>query len=121
MPYSKYQYVAKVAELQSISKAAAKLFISQPALTRIILNIETELGTTLFNRSVLPIQLTYAGKRYLEEARRIWEIDESFRRELQEISELKRGVLNIGINYAAGALWLPLICQNFTGNIQLSP
>ena len=89
MPYSKYQYVAKVAELQSISKAAAKLFISQPALTRIILNIETELGTTLFNRSVLPIQLTYAGKRYLEEARRIWEIDESFRRELQEISELK--------------------------------
>ena len=71
MPYSKYQYVAKVAELQSISKAAAKLFISQPALTRIILNIETELGTTLFNRSVLPIQLTYAGKRYLEEARRI--------------------------------------------------
>ena len=59
MPYSKYQYVAKVAELQSISKAAAKLFISQPALTRIILNIETELGTTLFNRSVLPIQLTY--------------------------------------------------------------
>lgn len=64
MPYSKYQYVAKVAELQSISKAAAKLFISQPALTRIILNIETELGTTLFNRSVLPIQLTCAGKRY---------------------------------------------------------
>lgn len=54
MPYSKYQYVAKVAELQSISKAAAKLFISQPALTRIILNIETELGTALFNRSVLP-------------------------------------------------------------------
>ena len=43
MPYSKYQYVAKVAELQSISKAAAKLFISQPALTRIILKIETEL------------------------------------------------------------------------------
>ena len=40
MPYSKYQYVAKVADLQSISKAAAKLFISQPALTRIILNIE---------------------------------------------------------------------------------
>lgn len=113
MPYSKYQYVAKVAELQSISKAAAKLFISQPALTRIILNIETELGTTLFNRSVLPIQLTYAGKRYLEEARRIWEIDESFRRELQEISELKRGVLNIGINYAAGALWLPLILPEF--------
>ena len=49
----------------------------------------------------------------MEAARRIWEIDESFRRELQEISELKRGVLNIGINHAAGALWLPLILPEF--------
>ena len=68
MIYSKYKYIAAVAELRSISKAAQKLYISQPALTRIVMNIEEELGTPLFNCAALPIQLTYAGERYLEEA-----------------------------------------------------
>ncbi len=71
------------------------------------------MGTPLFNRSVLPIQLTYAGERYLEEARRILAIDNSLRRELQEISEMKRGTLKIGTNYAASALWLPHILPVF--------
>ena len=54
MIYSKYEYVAKVAELRSVSKAAQALYISQPALTRIISNIEKDLGIKLFNRSVIP-------------------------------------------------------------------
>ena len=113
MIYSKYQFIATVAELHSITKAAQKLYISQPALTRIILSVENELGTPLFNRSVLPIQLTYAGERYLQEAKRILSIDDSLRKELQEISELKRGSLTIGTNYAASALWLPHILPVF--------
>ena len=96
MIYSKYHYVAKVASLRSISKAAQELYISQPALTRVISNLEKELGVTLFNRSVIPLQLTYAGERYLEEAKRVLSIDESLRKELQEISEVKRGNLSIG-------------------------
>ena len=113
MIYSKYKYIAAVAELRSISKAAQKLYISQPALTRIVMNIEEELGTPLFNRAALPIQLTYAGERYLEEARRVLAIDSSLRRELQEISEMKRGLLKIGTNYAASNLWLPHILPVF--------
>lgn len=113
MIYSKYKYIATVAELHSISKAAQKLYISQPALTRIIINVENELGMPLFNRSVLPIQLTFAGERYLEEAKRIISIDEALRNELLEISEMKRGILNIGTNYAASALWLPHILPAF--------
>ena len=113
MIYSKYHYVAKVASLRSISKAAQELYISQPALTRVISNLEKELGVTLFNRSVIPLQLTYAGERYLEEAKRVLSIDESLRKELQEISEVKRGNLSIGANYAASALWLPHILPVF--------
>ena len=111
--YSKYRYIEKVAALRSISKAAQELYISQPALTRIISNLEKELGVMLFNRSVIPLQLTYAGERFLEESRRILDIDEALRKELQEISETKRGTLSIGANYAANALWLPHILPVF--------
>ena len=113
MIYEKYHYIEKVASLRSISKAAQELYISQPALTRIISSVEKELGIMLFNRSVLPLQLTYAGERFLEEARRILDLDAALRKELQEISEAKRGHLSIGANYAANALWLPHILPVF--------
>ena len=113
MIYEKYHYIEKVASLRSISKAAQELYISQPALTRIISSVEKELGIMLFNRSVLPLQLTYAGERFLEEARRILDLDAALRKELQEISEAKRSHLSIGANYAANALWLPHILPVF--------
>ena len=113
MIYEKYHYIEKVASLRSISKAAQELYISQPALTRIISSVEKELGIMLFNRSVLPLQLTYAGERFLEEARRILDLDAALQKELQEISEAKRGHLSIGANYAANALWLPHILPVF--------
>lgn len=113
MIYSKYEYVAKVAELRSVSKAAQELYISQPALTRIISGIEKDLGIKLFNRSVIPLALTYAGERFLAESRRILDIDKMLHKEMQEIAERKRGHLFIGADYAASALWLPHILPVF--------
>ena len=113
MIYSKYEYVAKVAEYHSISKAAQALYISQPALTRIIIGIEEDLGVKLFNRSVIPLTLTYAGERFLAESRRILAIDKMLHKEMQEIAEKKRGHLFIGADYAASALWLPHILPIF--------
>lgn len=51
MDFKKLKYVLTVAEEQSISKAAAALFISQPSLSHIISNIEDELGVRIFNRT----------------------------------------------------------------------
>lgn len=114
MIYDKYPYIQKVAELQNISKAAKELYISQPALTRIITNLETELGVCLFNRSVLPIKLTYAGERYLAEAKRVHEIDMALKQEMQEIAVMKRGTLLVGADYCASSLWLPHILPAFS-------
>lgn len=111
--YEKYEYIAKVAELQSISKAAQELYITQPSLTRLIAGLEAELGISLFNRSKLPIQLTYAGERYLEEAKKILAIDKALRFEFQEMQELKKGSLTIGSSYAASTIWLPHILPQF--------
>ena len=62
----RYDYVIKVAELKSISKAAEELYMSQPALTKAINNIEEEFGIQLFNRKIKPISLTYAGEIFVD-------------------------------------------------------
>ena len=56
-----YRYVISIAENASISKAAKDLFISQPALTKYLNKLEEELGVRLFDRTVNPIRITYAG------------------------------------------------------------
>ena len=50
----------------SISRAAQKLFISQPSLSVMIHKIEEEIGTPLFDRTSKPIRLTEAGQEYIK-------------------------------------------------------
>ena len=55
-----FLYVNQIAECGSMTKAAAALFITQPALSNYISKLEEELGVRLFDRSVTPLRLTYA-------------------------------------------------------------
>ena len=64
-------YFLKIAELRSINKAAAKLYVSQPSLSQSIKNLEDELNIRLFRRSNKGVVLTEDGKRFLQYAERI--------------------------------------------------
>lgn len=67
-----------VAEEDSFAGAARKLGISPPAVTRAITSLENRLGVKLFNRTTRFVRTTDAGRRYLENARRILaELDEA--------------------------------------------
>ena len=59
-------YIRTVAEERSVSKAAQKLFITQPSLSQCIQRIESALGTRLFTRTSSGLILTYAGERYCQ-------------------------------------------------------
>ena len=61
------KYFLKLAEELSFVRAADKLFISQPPLSRQIKELETELGATLFERNNKRVILTDAGKYYQKE------------------------------------------------------
>ena len=71
MTLQQLKYVITIAETGSMSKAAEKLFMSQPSLTSAIKDLEKELGLSLFYRSSKGVTLTQEGARFLPYARAV--------------------------------------------------
>src|SRR6059058_3584351 len=65
------RYFIGVAEEENVSRAALKLHVSQPALSRQIRDLEDELGFLLLERSAKSVRLTEAGRAFLTEARAV--------------------------------------------------
>lgn len=113
MSFKKLKYIITIAECRSISKAACELFISQPSLSSILSNMEKNLGVSLFDRSTNPISLTYAGEKYVETAKKILSLESNLKKELIDISTMKKGKITIGIPSVRGTHVLPLILPKF--------
>lgn len=107
MDFDKFNYLITVADLRSISLAAKKCFISQPALTRCISKVEDDLGIKLFDRSSTPIALTYAGERYIAGIRNLCALKYELDKEMEDISQLKKGRITVGIPNTRSTTWLP--------------
>jgi LysR family transcriptional regulator, benzoate and cis,cis-muconate-responsive activator of ben and cat genes len=65
------RYFVAAAEAENVSRAAVRLHVSQPALSRQIRDLEEELGFFLFERGAKSVRLTEAGKAFLREARAV--------------------------------------------------
>lgn len=65
------RYFVAVAEQENVSRAALKLHVSQPGISRQIHDLEDELGFPLFERTAKALRLTEAGKTFLNEARAV--------------------------------------------------
>ena len=113
LDFTKFRYVEMVAELKSFTKAADKLYISQPALTKSIAKLERDLGLKLFGRTATPVQLTYAGERYLAGMKNIAAMRYQLSRELEDISNMRRERLIVGIPDTRSQRWLPKILPAF--------
>lgn len=116
-------YVYEVYKEGSFSKAAAKLFISQPALSATVKKVEKKIGALIFDRSTNPVHLTECGKKYIKMVEKIMEMEEEFSGYVSNLSELSTGHLSVGGTYLFSAYVLPGILQKFQDlypNVKLS-
>ena len=106
-------YVKTIADEKSITKAAQKLYLTQPSLSHCVTNIEKQLGTRLFRRTSAGLQLTYAGEKYYRMACEVLRVYAAFESEISEETDLVRGRITMGItNYLATDL-LPRVLPAF--------
>ncbi len=97
----------------SITAASKKLFVSQPALSQTIRQVEEELGAPVFNRDTHHIELTYAGKLYIEAFRRIQLIDQNLHARVSDSKNEVFGTFRLGISVQRGLQLLPLVIPSF--------
>ena len=107
------EYVIVIAQEKTLSKAAERLFVSQPALSRFLLKLEDELGLPLFERKKRQLIPTYAGELYLETARNILQLQQKLEKDLSMLKEINHGKLSIGITPGRGHTVLPRILPDF--------
>jgi DNA-binding transcriptional LysR family regulator len=89
------RYFVAVAESLNFTKAAARLHLAQPSLTRQIHNLEEEIGVRLLNRSKSHVGLTEEGRSFLIDARRILTLATESVQAVQRLSRGETGQLNI--------------------------
>lgn len=106
-------YVKTIAEERSISAAARKLFIAQPSLSQSLHRIEEALGTKLFDRTQRGLQLTVAGKKYLQMANQVLKLYDDLKADLHDADELKTGSVTFGITRILGRILLPEVLPTF--------
>jgi Transcriptional regulator len=113
MDFRQLQYILKVAEERSFSKAAQKLFIAQPSLSQYVQKIELELGVQLFDRSSTPLKATFAGELYIETAKRILDLKDQLYQQIDDIANLKKGRVTIGLSPFRSTYIMPKVLPFF--------
>jgi len=107
MTLNELRYIVAVARERSFGRAAAKCFVSQPALSVAIQKLEEELGAPLFERGKSEVTITPVGERIVEQAQKV--LEETAR--IREIAQAGRnqlvGLLKLGIIYTVGPYLLP--------------
>lgn len=91
------QYAIALSRVRNFSQVAEQLNISQPALSKQILNLEAELGVKLFDRNTSPLTLTSAGEHFIREARDLLYKEDQLLRSMERFKSGEAGQLTIGI------------------------
>ncbi|MBH8565850.1 LysR family transcriptional regulator [Nostoc sp. CENA67] len=102
-----------VAEHLHFTRAAEELYITQPAVSAAIHNLEQEYGVKLFHRIGRHIEIAEAGKLLQVEARKILDQVALTERGLRELNNLQRGELKLGSSLTIGNYWLPSKISEF--------
>jgi DNA-binding transcriptional LysR family regulator len=105
-----------VADQMSFSKAAETLYVSQPAVSKAVRELENQVGQPLFERGAGKLSLTEAGALLAERGRAILAIERTAEEDLQALRGLQHGVLRIGASTTIATYLLPPVIATFLRN-----
>ena len=112
--FKKMEYVLTVHKEKSFTKAAEKLYISQPCLSAAIKKLEEEIGMPLFERRYSSVKPTKIGAEYIKAAEQITNIQQGFLDILKETDSMQFGSITVGgTNYVSSYI-LPCIISEFS-------
>ena len=113
MELRQLRYFVAVAEELNFSRAAGRMYLSQPALSQQVQKLEGELGVGLFDRTRNRVELTEAGRTLLEGARRVLTQVEQTTRATREAGGAERSHLGVGFPEYANHTLVADILQAF--------
>jgi DNA-binding transcriptional LysR family regulator len=111
MDLAELQVFLTVAREGSFSRAAERLYRTQPAVSLAIRKLEESLGQPLFVRGARPVRLTDAGALLREYAERLLNLRDEVKKGLSELEGLKRGELSLGVNESSIHALLPAVAK----------
>ncbi|HEX4265798.1 MAG TPA: LysR substrate-binding domain-containing protein [Verrucomicrobiae bacterium] len=111
------RYFVAVAEAENVSRAALKLHVSQPGISRQIRDLEDEIGFPLFERSAKSIKLTNAGKSFLTEARAVLQRADEAVKTARAIATGEQGELHVGYAPSPTSRILPPTLRAFQAEL----
>lgn len=98
MNLREYQHILMIAQERNITRAAERLYISQPALSKMLASVEKEMGTALFDRRGRSLALTPAGKIFVHYAGSMLRLQSQMTNKIQhEIRKQSGPYLHIGV------------------------
>ncbi|OAI58019.1 hypothetical protein AYO49_01555 [Verrucomicrobiaceae bacterium SCGC AG-212-N21] len=107
------KYFVIVAEEENVTRAAARLHVSQPGLSRQIRDLEEELGVPLFYHRAKSLKLTEAGHLFLEEARAVLQRTDDAMRTVRDFASGPEGVIHVGFAPSLTTKILPRALRGF--------
>lgn len=113
MDLRQVEYIVKIAEEKSITKAAEKLYVTQSALNQQLLKLEKELDSQIFYRSRTDWRLTPVGEVYIENAKKLLRIRKETYDQISDLTEKHNNHLTIGLTAERGIFMFAEVYPKF--------
>lgn len=113
MDVREFEYLITIADTKSVTKAAAKLYVTQSALSKFIQKKEEEMGTALFERVGKQFVPTYAGQICIDMARQVVNLNDQMEKKVAQIAGNSRGQIRLGFPDRSTELFFRFVYPEF--------
>ncbi len=113
MNLDQLRYFLSAARHRNFTEAAKEFYITQPAITHQISALEGELGTRLFRRTTRSVSLTRAGELFLEDAKRMLDLEERARERIRQAERMENLTLKVGYLNSPSRHFLPQVMREY--------